>query len=325
MMLSRNPYRLSTSHSRKFWRRRGTSVMRRVATRANTISADRDDPGDDHRVGDRETERPRDLDGLLRQPVSPAAGRRPRAPSCVATDAHRRPARRRSTLASLASASRGRRGRESARRAVATHERTQTVGRSDRCESRSVRPRQHVACHSGCGRDRLASGRLALPPISRTFSVVPESRPPHAGSLRRRSGTAPVQVRRGASGHGRRARDAASQERRLSSVWLLTAHRSAAASATSPVRAARDVHGDGRRRRRPAAATATAPITVTVDRTDVAGGGGGAGGGVQAGRRGGPAQGAGRRAADRLDQARPPARRRRRGSRSSGRPTTAGC
>ena len=31
--------------------------------------ADGDDPGDDHRVGDREAERPRDLDGPLRQVV----------------------------------------------------------------------------------------------------------------------------------------------------------------------------------------------------------------------------------------------------------------
>ena len=47
-------------------RRRAPRVICRVATCANTISADRDDPGDDHRVRDREAERPRDFHRALR-------------------------------------------------------------------------------------------------------------------------------------------------------------------------------------------------------------------------------------------------------------------
>ena len=43
--------------------------MFRVASRAKTIRPMRDDPGDDHRVGDREAERTRDLHGALRQTV----------------------------------------------------------------------------------------------------------------------------------------------------------------------------------------------------------------------------------------------------------------
>ena len=87
MMLSSRPYRLSTSHSRKFcaplWNLRSS---RRVAICAKTISPSGHDPRDDHRVRDGKAEGPADLDGLLRQavfrPVRRGRSRRCRGCSC---------------------------------------------------------------------------------------------------------------------------------------------------------------------------------------------------------------------------------------------------
>src|SRR6185369_5957408 len=66
MTPSKKPYRLSVSHSRKFWSLWNLlHVSGRRLGQKNQAGCH--DPGDDHGVGDREAKRTRDLNRLPRQ------------------------------------------------------------------------------------------------------------------------------------------------------------------------------------------------------------------------------------------------------------------